>query len=584
MRSLYTVLMTLLCLSFSAQTRVLLDADFEEWQELQITYVDSVGDGGFAGLDLAKFQIFNDDDFLFFYLEVGTEINLQNGNSVTMYIDTDNDLTTGTNSFGIGAELVYDFGDRSGTIYLNGFSQNIEHQNIGLVSSPTVSSDRFEFAIKRDLSFFGTPLFSSSEIKVVIKDHGLAGDQLPSESGGVSFTFLNELLEPLPEYSMVQSQNSDLRVLSYNVLFDSFFESNKFQSYKRILESIDPQVIGFQEIYDHSATQVASKVESMIPSVLNEQWYFAEAGPDIHAISRYPILASTTIEGTSSSQGNGAFLIDLPDVVEDLLFIVAHTPCCGNDAGRQWEVDAIMGFIRDAKNGIGPLQIENNAPIIICGDMNFVGDDQQLETFLTGNIINEAQFGEDFSVDWDGSNLVDAKPYLTELPMTVTWYALESSFSPGRLDFQFYTGSNISAINSYSLFTPSLPLDTLLAYDFETSDVLNASDHLPLVVDYQFTNLTGLDETLAEHYLTLNILRNPVSDKLLLEFSTLNSSNAIIEIRDISGKILERSRLENIEQTLSKTEINVSKYSAGSYIVSLISENYILSKNFVIFK
>ena len=157
-------------------------------------------------------------------------------------------------------------------------------------------------------------------------------------------------------------------------------------------------------------------------------------------------------------------MIDIPNLAEDLLFIVAHTPCCGNDAARQVEVDAIMAFLRDAKAGTGNLQLAENAPVIIAGDMNFVGNAQQLETLLTGDIINTFPYGNDFEPDWDGSDLIDSRPYTTGLPMAFTWYREASSFSPGRLDFTIYTGSNLTLKNNYALFTDALPQDLSLIH------------------------------------------------------------------------------------------------------------------------
>ena len=89
--------------------------------------------------------------------------------------------------------------------------------------------------------------------------------------------------------------------------------------------------------------------------------------------------------------------------------------------------------------------------------MNFVGDHKQVTTLLKGDIENEAAYGSDFTPDWDGSDFVDSKSPTTGVPFSFTWYSESSAFSPGRLDYMIYSGSNMKLENTYSLFTPGWP-------------------------------------------------------------------------------------------------------------------------------
>ena len=95
------------------------------------------------------------------------------------------------------------------------------------------------------------------------------------------------------------------------------------------------------------------------------------------------------------------------------MVIVAHPPCCSNDQGRQDEIDAFMAFLRESKDG-GEFDIAEDTPIVIVGDMNLVGLNQQVKTLLTGDIINEIEYGQDFLPDWDGTALEDVKPFNPE--------------------------------------------------------------------------------------------------------------------------------------------------------------------------
>jgi len=123
---------------------------------------------------------------------------------------------------------------------------------------------------------------------------------------------------------------------------------------------------------------------------------------DCQTISRYPIEDSWGLDG------NLVTLIDTtPAIGVKLLMVSAHLPCCENDATRQVEVDRIAAFIRDAKDPGVRSSIPENTAILISGDMNFVGDAQQLRTFVTGDISGQRDLRPDYEPDWDGSGLLD---------------------------------------------------------------------------------------------------------------------------------------------------------------------------------
>jgi exonuclease III len=516
-----------------SQSRILIDDDFSDWQNIPPAYTDANGDNGFSNIDFGRLWIHNDVDYLFFNIEVGTEINLQDANEITIYIDTDNNISTGISINGIGADLTYSFGNRSGMVYVENNSLVVFHNDIQFISAPTVTSDQFELVISRDLTFFGQSLFQGNTIQVVFKDNSGNWDILPDESGGVEYSYTNEIPDPLPEYSIQKPDQSQLRVLSYNVKQDGLFDFVRAPSMSRLIETIAPEIIGFQEIYDHNSLEVANTIESILPSGADEQWFHAKKGPDIIAISRYPIINSYSIDN------NGAFLLNLESVNGgELLFIVAHTPCCGNNQDRQMEIDAIMAFIRNAKDGIGALQLEENTPIIVVGDMNLVGFQQQLTTLLTGDIVNENIYGPAFDPDWDESDLDDSRPYITGLPNNFTWFNEGSSFSPGRLDFIIYTGSVLELTNNYNLFTRTLPQDTLNTYNLLQEDAIIASDHTPVVSDFNLENLTGFKNITNNSSAGFRLEQNepnPFNSVTTIKYQLPKNSFVTLSVYDVIG-------------------------------------------------
>lgn len=568
-----------------SQNRILVDGIFDEWGEYPIIYTDATGDGGFSGIDFRELKVSNDDEFIFFLLETRTEINLQDLNDISIYLDTDDNSNTGLSINGIGADLVYTFGNRIGAFYGAGNSAEVFQSNIGLVSAPTVTSDRFEIAIRKDIVLSGTPVFQSDNFKVVFKDDISNGDVIPAVNEEIDYTFSTENSEPLPDYSIQKPQETDLRIISYNALFDGLFDENRIPSFSRIFQATQPDIIGFQEIYNHSSLQVANQMESILPSAAGQQWYHAKEGPDCHAISRYPILESALIPGYNQGAGNGAFLIDVPGIETNLLLIVAHPPCCANNAGRQTEVDLMMEFIREAKAGNGPIPIAANTPIVILGDMNLVGDRRQLETLLSGDIDDESSYGSDFKPDWDGNDLLDSHPYTTGVPFSYTWYNQGSSFSPGRLDFLIYSGSNLMLQNGYSLFTPALPQDSLNTYNLFADDAVIASDHLPVVVDFEFRNLTaqtGLPD--KQHLGILKIHPNPSNGLTAVSFRTHEPDYVVIQLISQGGKEIMVLHQKKISSGDHKFQFNTSNIPSGMYFLKMKTAKFTATKKIILLK
>ena len=125
--------------SLFSQNRILIDDDFSDWQNIPPAYSDTNGDNGFSNVDFGKLWIHNDEDYLFFNIEVGFETNLQESNEITIYIDTDNDVSTGFSVNEIGADLTYTFGERQGMVYVQTNNTEVYHNNIEMVTSPTVT-------------------------------------------------------------------------------------------------------------------------------------------------------------------------------------------------------------------------------------------------------------------------------------------------------------------------------------------------------------------------------------------------------------------------------------------------------------
>ncbi len=532
---------------FAQSQPIIIDGKFDDWENIDPFFEDEINDA--SGIDFLNLWVASDLQFLYFNIEVGSEIELSEGNDIQLYIDTDNNASTGSSIQGIGADFRWEFGERDGLLN----TLRVFHNDIGLITAPTVSGNRFEFAIRRDDDFYDDEIFSGREIKFFLRNNQSNGDRLP-ESGVLTYELIDEDLGRLPDFSFEKYDDNDLRVLSYNVKFDGFFDITLQPAFRRILQAVQPDIIGFQEIYDHSSAQVAAVVETMLPSAAGEQWYHDQVDPDIKVVSRFPITKKERLEGGSSgSSGNGVFLLDLSSRQGgEMLFVNAHPPCCNNDQNRQAEMDNIMGFIRDSKAGTSSIPLQANTPIVIVGDMNMVGDNQQLNTFLTGNIINEFPNNPDFRPDWDESDFEDAIPLTPNYPGSFTWYNEFSSFSPGRLDLVIYSGSVMELKNSYSLFTPTLTSDELQQNGLNARDATVASDHLPVIADFEILNTTSVENSPTD-FAPISIAPNPFGKYIDLKIDLPQAGELTIELLDLQGRLAKAETVGYLPNSLSQT-------------------------------
>ena len=539
-----------------------IDGDFTDWMDDQLLLQDDVGDGRSNSVDFERLWVSDDELFVYIHIEMGREIELQEFSDLLLYIDIDNDVTTGLGGPNMGADFGYDFGDRDGFVFINNNFFSISHDEISLVTLPTVSSDRFEISFSKTLNYFNASVELNNEIKIAFADLESTGDRLPN-NGFVSYTMSNDPYTP-PSFTLTRDATADIRILSYNVLQDGIFESDRQPAFTRILRALKADIICFQEIYDRSSLQVAQLMEVIDPSQPDEQWYHSIAQPDVILVSRYPITRRI------ASDGNGIFEVDIDG--EKIIVVGAHLPCCNNDDDRQLEVDRLMSILRNSIAGATTINIAPETPIFILGDMNLVGDQQQQISLVTGDIVAESLYGPDFNPDWDGTALEDTRMFATGLPHATTWLNPFGSFSAGRLDYILYTGSVVEVPNQFALKTGSLSPTLLTDFNLESDDVETASDHYPCVVDVNLNPESSIT-TLGNESNELTVYPNPSSDQLYCELPQ-DEQPVLIELRHISGHSVHVKSWIIADD--NSVQLNVVNLPVGLYFVSIRTEK----KNF----
>ncbi|MBK8110546.1 MAG: T9SS type A sorting domain-containing protein [Saprospiraceae bacterium] len=461
--------------------QIFIDEDLDDWSSTSLLISD-IGDGLESDLDIQHLWVENDAENIYIRFELDREIILQENNQLAIVVDFDNKLTTGFKEAGIGAEMMVVFGERDIFVYNpSGTSQRLRHEDIGLICLPSVSSNFFELKISRVVDRGSSLLTMGNQIAIAVKNRVIGGDVLPNDGGVAVYEMKSGAGPGKKSYHFDKQKAEQVRILSYNSARDGLTEAGTSEYQLKLIQAANPDIICFQELYSATAAvSVINLLSQILPLPAGQSWKAVRISPDVVVATKYCIEAAVPLDGTGIFLVNTGENCDVPMVIFN-----AHLPCCDNDTDRQSEVDAIMSRYRTMKEsqGVGFLYPEGT-PTIIVGDMNFVGLNRQRKTLIEGDILNEGFFGSDFTPDWDGTSLEDAKPYVPGTPLTYTWYDEGNTYMPGRLDYVLYTGSVMRLDNSFVLETAHLNLEDLQDHNLQTTDSRFASDHIPVIVDF----------------------------------------------------------------------------------------------------
>ena len=552
-------------LSAADYGQVFLDGYFEEWGSLPVTWTDGAGDGGPNGVDFVNLWVTEDDDFLYICFETTGDLILQEDNQLTLYIDNDLNTATGYPIPNMGADIVWEFGDRIGFLFYDSTYDNIDWVPLRLAVGPTHSGNQFELCLLKTAVTSGHPFFPQDDINIQIRDASGGGDWIPDMNTVIPYTLNQGSLDPLETIELTRAAGP-IRMITYNVYQDRLWNYYAEPSYERILQALDPDVIAFQEIYDHNATETRQQIEGW----LGTGWDASQVSDKVF-LTRGDIIGQWSIAGGRA----GAFLsTPVGDFDHDFLVIDCHLSCCGADEDRQMQCDAIMEFIRDARTAGGQLDLTADNPIIITGDMNFVGLRAQLVTLLTGDIEDEATYGPDFAPDWDDTDFIDLQSRQCTNGLGYTWYKEWSDYGPGRLDFIIYSDSNIQMPVHGILQTEYAPQAFLNDYGLQRGDSEEASDHLPHFADFSAAEQGIADVWPAgqgEMRLSLagsSLITGPVEvhlewawDAAAGGLPTWPSAGLRVSVHDVAGRLL--ARLHPVAQTDTGFALQWDRQDAG---------------------
>ena len=514
----FTFLLLFLSITNGTGQPILLDGLSTDWSGGDLFYDDK---GDFQSLDIESLTITYDDVYVYFKIDLNQEILLQQDNNIKLGLDIDNNPNSGKSFGNIGADLTFNFGSKSGILYLSQGIFIIGHNDIGLIAAPTVSSSSFEIGIRRKFTASGIQIEMSDQIAIHLFGNNEGGDQIP-DSGQLMLSMSSNRPIFIPKYYLPKKPEADFRFMSYNALRDNIFENNVAQAFEALMRAVAADIYCFQEVYMHNDRQLVGLLEDRGAIDRTETWYSAKHGPDIITISRYPIIFERAIGN------NGVVVVDIEG--KELMIINTHLPCCENDMGREQEIDLILEFIRKSKTNETGYFLQEDTPYLICGDMNLVGWASQLNSLITGDIKNNTFYGPDVQMDWDENGMADVRPFSTGFNGAFTWYDPSSSFYPGRLDLILYTDAILNVLNAYVLNSAGLNQSEQVDFQINDNYSVTTSDHMPVVSDFKFR----IPSAIEEFEKSVVMYPNPVSGQLCVDIP--DSKIKSLTIYDVQGR------------------------------------------------
>lgn len=447
---------------------LIFDGRLNEWNAVPLNLDE--GGAGEDGINLDSLRVVRAENWLAISYTTGRELVMQSGNSLRMLLDLDGNRDTGVRSGDLGVDMVWDFADRSGSLYAGNVRQPIGTEDVELVIAPAMASTRFEIGMIN-------PLPAGETIGVSIVSREQNGDLLGPEAG----LHITPTELPLPDPQLTSKQEaSHLRVMLWNCWDDNFRSEPK--AFARIVRAASPDLMVLVDVENSDADDIRTVVTHWLGTPDSGPWQVVHRGEDTAIASPSPILGSWEIPGMPRA---GAYLLELPAPFDGpVLLLAIHPVCCSNDRLRQRQVDSMLAYIRDVYAHPESLGIDPETPLLIIGDTNLVGWSSQYRGYTEGKIHDEKRYGVSPKTAPTRFPLTDLVSRHTDGPQAYTWRDDTTDFGPARIDCVFYPAEVFGVGTHFIIDTRSMDVGRLGQMGLNPDDSELASDHLPHIVDF----------------------------------------------------------------------------------------------------
>jgi len=469
-----------------AEPRFRLDGWTNDWDANPATrFEDPTGDENIEGRgDITSVEIGSDARTLFIKIEYAEPYPLEDPR-ITVYFDLDQDPGTGFSYIDMGIDASYDLSADSGNWSLG--------EDLSLRRGTFLVGSRYEpqngiYELAFPLTLLPEARWGGGVGIAVYSRDSL--DRAPGFlDSGLVHRFTRPVRKTDPAGTFAKRKEEDLRILSWNVLRDAPLNEGAESRFGRVVAALKPDIVCFQELYTANTLWVIDFMNKWVPLEEGEGFWFAVKENDCITASRFPVDEFSSVDRNLITE------IDTTKLLGQKSWILnAHTPCCDNEEGRIEETDNFMKRLRERKEAARRNQ-EPPFAIFLVGDMNTGGSEREVITMIEGNISDDFRDGPDFDPDWDRSALTDLAPLHSHGRRIDTWRSLNNRSNTSRLDYIYYSDSQVIPTRSFVLNTRLVPDEFLEEHGLTFADT-DSADHLPVVGDFRATEdpFPGVDQ------------------------------------------------------------------------------------------
>lgn len=524
----------------STEDVVWTDGAFDDWVGVSAVVIDSAGDAPPGSpADLGAVFVQDDPRFIHLLIDLGHTVTAQGmRGSVEIVLNCDGDSRTGRSYGGVeGADLAVVLsrqreaagdarGVGAGVRWFGGPGPHdlASASSVGLLVSPTHSSDRFEVRLDRLRMGRGA---------VAEPSHGAGAEplrELPAEgcaasrlTGRLRYVRGGAAADETPLFSYtaatapgapppllgagaVAPTPDALRVVVWNVSDGNF--RDRPEAFRRVLRALDPDVLLLDELHaDVTAADLARFADDLAAEPGSSwHWWLARGGgrqrtavgaralelrgeAGLAAVAHAP----GAIEGwlrevgdepetprmappsvLARAEANGGLSATGAWVTVDgrgILFVPVDLQSAGYDGSPRDRLREIQA--RTLNRAVAAALADRpGAGLVIAGDLNLVGSARPLDHLRSG-------------LGAGGGDLGIVRVERLRDRSLATWRSTRDGdpFSPGRLDYVLYRGSALRVQRAFAFDAADLAPEALARLRIRESDSLQ-SDHLPLVVDF----------------------------------------------------------------------------------------------------
>ena len=203
-----------------------IDGVFAECREEHVVARDEKGDAT-GSFDVTKVAVVTNGAELYLHFDIGTEINLQNGDESDGTLGLVVDLPD-------NRRLAIDFRRRTATLS-GGTQQSVAWSQIAFACLPTYASTQYE--LRLNLETFGLDAGEKIDLDFT------GSDQLEQAVPII----LRKGQERRSEVNLARSSDSDVRIANLNTLRQGLSDAGRSDSFRRLLAAARADIFCFQE-------------------------------------------------------------------------------------------------------------------------------------------------------------------------------------------------------------------------------------------------------------------------------------------------------------------------------------------------